>query len=130
MTDPGKVTLEAAAGTDPIGVVRNSQGFSDPQAALHARYVAAMRAHKRACRIARARGQYELSPGWPRWPDLAQFEGLRCGARAKSSGKPCRLTEIYSNGRCKFHGGCSTGPKTAEGKAASSRNACKRGPAP
>lgn len=49
-----------------------------------------------------------------------------CGARSKRSGQPCQLTSIYNNGRCKFHGGLSTGPRTIEGKARSSMNACSK----
>jgi hypothetical protein len=37
----------------------------------------------------------------------------RCGARARS-GCPCRQPAM-ANGRCRFHGGKSTGPKTALG---------------
>lgn len=40
----------------------------------------------------------------------------RCGANAKSTKQPCRKKAL-TNGRCKLHGGLSTGPKTAEGKA-------------
>ncbi|WP_370626176.1 HGGxSTG domain-containing protein [Solemya velum gill symbiont] len=29
---------------------------------------------------------------------------------------------LYSSGRCRYHGGLSTGPKTEEGKAKSVRN--------
>ena len=39
-----------------------------------------------------------------------------CGAYARSTGKPCRCKALR-NGRCKLHGGLSTGPKTPEGKA-------------
>jgi hypothetical protein len=43
----------------------------------------------------------------------------KCLARAKSTGKPCQARSVYlderGGGRCKFHGGLSTGPKTAEG---------------
>jgi len=39
-----------------------------------------------------------------------------CGARAKYSGKPCQAKAL-GNGRCRFHGGLSTGPKTLEGRA-------------
>lgn len=39
-----------------------------------------------------------------------------CGAKTQS-GKPCRAKSLPSMNRCKWHGGCSTGPKTAEGKA-------------
>jgi len=47
---------------------------------------------------------------------------LACGAAAKSKGVPCTMSAGFGTshkgyGRCKFHGGCSTGPKTAEGKA-------------
>ena len=38
-----------------------------------------------------------------------------CGAKAKSTGKPC-LAKALANGRCKLHGGMSTGPRTDEGK--------------
>lgn len=52
---------------------------------------------------------------------------LACGANAKSKGVPCTKsagsgTPHIGYGRCKFHGGCSTGPKTAAGKAKSSQN--------
>lgn len=38
-----------------------------------------------------------------------------CGARARSSGKPCRR-KARANGKCRNHGGLSTGPRTVEGK--------------
>jgi len=39
-----------------------------------------------------------------------------CGAKARSNGnQPCRKPAM-ANGRCRFHGGMSTGAKTAEGK--------------
>src|SRR2546423_10974820 len=38
----------------------------------------------------------------------------RCGARSKRTGKPCRAAAM-PNGRCKVHGGKSTGPPTPEG---------------
>jgi hypothetical protein len=40
----------------------------------------------------------------------------RCGARNRA-GHPCRAPAM-KNGRCRSHGGKSTGPKTPEGKAA------------
>jgi len=40
----------------------------------------------------------------------------KCGAFARSTGKPCQRKPL-ANGRCKNHGGMSTGPKTQEGKA-------------
>lgn len=38
-----------------------------------------------------------------------------CGARAKSTGKPCQMYPC-ENGRCHLHGGKSTGARTAEGR--------------
>lgn len=39
-----------------------------------------------------------------------------CGAKTRA-GTPCKMRSIYANGRCKLHGGLSTGAKTSEGKA-------------
>lgn len=52
---------------------------------------------------------------------------MTCGARTRA-GTPCKRRDIYINGRCKLHGGMSTGPRIAEGKARSSRNGFKRTP--
>lgn len=38
----------------------------------------------------------------------------RCNAKAKSTQRPCRAPAMI-NGRCRLHGGCSTGPRTPEG---------------
>ena len=56
---------------------------------------------------------------------------VHCGSE-NSSGNPCTHvkgwgTDHLSNGRCRLHGGASTGPKTAEGKAVVSQNARKHG---
>ena len=40
----------------------------------------------------------------------------RCGAYARSTGLPCQAKAL-GNGRCKNHGGLSTGPKTLLGRA-------------
>ena len=37
----------------------------------------------------------------------------RCGAKTRS-GKPCQAPGM-ANGRCRMHGGASTGPRTPEG---------------
>lgn len=41
----------------------------------------------------------------------------RCGAHARSTGDPCKA-KAMTNGRCRNHGGMSTGAKTEAGKAA------------
>jgi hypothetical protein len=40
----------------------------------------------------------------------------RCGARTRRTGCPCRAPAMR-NGRCRLHGGKSTGPRTEEGRA-------------
>src|SRR5262252_3627798 len=50
----------------------------------------------------------------------------RCGARSKRTGKPCRGAAM-PNGRCKVHGGKSTGPRTPEGLDRSRRANWKHG---
>ena len=49
-----------------------------------------------------------------------------CGA-IKKDGTPCRQKAIYANGRCKFHGGLSTGPVTKAGREQSRINGQKGG---
>ena len=41
----------------------------------------------------------------------------QCGAHARSTGLPCKAKAL-PNGRCKLHGGLSTGHRSAEGKQA------------
>ena len=63
---------------------------------------------------AEAAGQYV-----PRFPPY--LRGLACGA-IKKNGKACGMTTLRANGRCKFHGGASTGPTTQEGRARALEN--------
>jgi hypothetical protein len=58
-------------------------------------------------------------PNSPPWSE--DLTDMRCGARTRN-GTPCKQKAIYSDGRCKFHGGLSTGPMSAEGKKRSSLN--------
>lgn len=46
----------------------------------------------------------------PDWP------GQRCGAKTRR-GTGCQRPANKRNGRCRLHGGASTGPKTNEGRA-------------
>ena len=50
----------------------------------------------------------------------------RCGARSKRTGKRCQGAAM-PNGRCKLHGGKSTGPRTPEGLERSRRANWKHG---
>lgn len=38
-----------------------------------------------------------------------------CGAKTRA-GTPCKRTDLYASGRCRLHGGLSTGPRTQAGK--------------
>ena len=49
----------------------------------------------------------------------------RCGAKTRS-GQPCRAPAM-PNGRCRMHGGKSTGPRTPEGLARARRGNWKHG---
>ena len=60
-------------------------------------------------------------------PELPEeCKNMRCGAKTRSN-TPCKLDGTnYANGRCKFHGGRSTGPKTQAGKDKSALNSRKK----
>lgn len=71
-------------------------------------------------------------------PCVPKSERPRCGARCRSrDGAPCRAPVVWDdarnaprNGRCRMHGGLSTGATTAEGRArlseAGRKGACER----
>jgi hypothetical protein len=61
-------------------------------------------------------------PESPTYPEI--IRDLTCGAKTRK-GTPCKRTDLYSSGRCKFHGGMSTGPTTPEGKKKIAQNAKK-----
>ena len=63
-------------------------------------------AHEEACATGDA-------PPWRVLLDRANA-GPRCGATCKRTGQPCRGPAMV-NGRCRMHGGTSTGPRTPEG---------------
>jgi len=96
--------------------------FVDPQSELRRRYREAERQYEAARRTLMAAGVpvFEMGRHLPR-VDWAGFSGLRCGAKNRG-GTPCKRLDIYASGRCKLHGGSSTGPTTLEGKARALRN--------
>jgi hypothetical protein len=65
---------------------------------------------RRTCRELRAIGL--TGDGLP----LPRKERPTCGARNRQ-GKPCAVKVEPGKRRCRFHGGLSTGPKTAAGRA-------------
>ena len=51
--------------------------------------------------------EWRFGPNWP---------GQRCWARTRK-GTECQRPANKKNGRCRVHGGASTGPRTEEGHA-------------
>ena len=51
--------------------------------------------------------EWRFGPDWP---------GQRCGAKTRR-GAPCRRPANKRNGRCRPHGGASSGPRTEQGRA-------------
>lgn len=58
-------------------------------------------------------------PSYPPFPE--DLRGMACGARTRA-GTPCKMTALFRNGRCKLHGGMSTGPRSNAGKKKSAAN--------
>ncbi|RQM37275.1 HGGxSTG domain-containing protein [Erwinia psidii] len=56
-----------------------------------------------------------IRPEEPEYEPYPDIRGLTCGARTRK-GTPCKNRELSLNGRCKFHGGKSTGAKTKAGR--------------
>jgi hypothetical protein len=75
--------------------------------------------HERIAAEWRERGYTYPPPEFPSFPE--DLRGLACGARTRK-GTPCKRTDLYLSGRCKLHGGFSTGPTTPEGKARAALN--------
>lgn len=46
---------------------------------------------------------------FPLFPE--ECRGMVCGAHARTTGRPCQRRDLWPNGRCKLHGGPSTGPR-------------------
>lgn len=66
---------------------------------------------------------YEGTLPLPPFPNA--LRGLRCGAKNRR-GDPCKQSDLGRNGRCKFHGGTSAGPITADGKVRARANLALR----
>lgn len=66
---------------------------------------------------ARARARVTSEP-----ENKAEQVRVICEARRRSDGQPCQALSIQGKRRCRWHGGCSTGPRTADGRARSLAN--------
>jgi hypothetical protein len=62
--------------------------------------------------IGQVRARMTSAPG--NGPQQAR---IICGARRRRDGQPCKALSVPGKRRCKWHGGCSTGPRTNEGRA-------------
>ena len=58
---------------------------------------------------------YQDDGRWYELKNRSYTPVLICGAR-KKTGERCRSKELHRAGKCRFHGGLSTGPRTPEGK--------------
>ncbi len=59
---------------------------------------------------------------WQRAYAMERENRVVCGARRRRDGQPCEALSVPGKRRCKWHGGCSTGPRTVEGKAKCAAN--------
>jgi hypothetical protein len=65
----------------------------------------------------------QLRPTYPPLP--AELRAMTCGAKTRG-GTPCKRRDLCDCGRCRLHGGMSTGPKTERGKQRSALNGFAR----
>lgn len=101
--------LAGAVGIEPIGLARmeNRDGLVGNRSARKIlRYLTSINAHVRP--ILGYTGRVPSKPV----PILWDYP---CGAMTRR-GTSCRLKATYASGRCKLHGGLSTGPRTEAGK--------------
>jgi len=64
-------------------------------------------------------------PESPKFPE--ELRDVTCGAKTRK-GTFCKRLDLAINGRCRLHGGLSTGPRTMEGKQRSAQNGrCPKG---
>jgi len=80
------------------------------------------RYHYECALILRNKKEFGRNEPLPAFP--LECVGMVCGAKTKA-GIECKSVEIFKNGRCRLHGGLSTGPKTIEGKRRSALNTVK-----
>jgi hypothetical protein len=110
-----KATLAVAAAFAASG--HGNSTSSHPCSHFPRRLSAIFRAYQNA-------GMFSIVEDRGGWGGAAVRSNDRCGARTRS-GQPCQR-EALKNGRCAYHGGLSTGPRTREGRARIAAAARKR----
>ena len=110
--DEGDDDLDPTAARPPLPLVARSLALTSLLAERDRRRAAALDAQRKRREAATARKVRPKTDARP-----------RCGARCRS-GRPCVAPAVWlpgaskpRNGRCRMHGGLSTGPRTAEGRA-------------
>lgn len=93
--------------------------MTDPDKDRRARWRAYHRECKAVFKTWQVAGTHYPMPPLPPWPD--GLDDLRCGAKTRA-GTPCKRKDLGESGRCKLHGGMSTGPTSTEGKARAALN--------
>lgn len=102
--------LAAAVDNNPafLRLMEQKRGIvSGPMPRKTMRYLVSLKAHERQVNV-----KVSARPETRRIPIAFDFA---CGAKTRA-GTPHKHTAVYSSGRCKLHGGLSTGPKSDEGK--------------
>lgn len=88
--------------------------MNDRDSLLHQLRAYQQRHNERFARWQASGFRHDLKPVHEPMPD--ELRTIPCAAKTRA-GTPCKRTDISSNGRCKYHGGHSTGATSAEGKA-------------
>ncbi|MFV3305797.1 HGGxSTG domain-containing protein [Pseudomonas sp. NY15181] len=82
--------------------------MTDHQAELRKLWKRYCKASERWSEAWAAQGYTGEPPPRPPFPE--ELRGLCCGAKTRA-GTPCKRRDLYASGRCKLHGGLSTGPR-------------------
>ena len=118
---PGSVAATNSAALDAI--VTQSAALTGIKWSEISKPMTSVKAPELSDHSAQARMTSEALPDWL-LRTLARTENrtkqatrVTCGAKRHRDGLPCQALSEPNKRRCRFHGGRSTGPRTAEGKA-------------
>lgn len=94
-------------------VIDMTVSITDPDKDRRRRWHQYAETHRKVAAQWGERGYAYPPPVFPALPD--DLRSMMCGAKTRK-GTPCKRTDLYDSGRCKLHGGLSTGPTTEEGR--------------